>query len=122
MMTETELRIQANSPYNDGWTRQHYENELKNMTAQDNDAPPTPREVIAEVNPEAMFADGLDDAIIGYDAMGTVVYDYDKCTRIFVERDGMTNEEAFEFMEFNVVGSYVGDFTPVFVNTFKDLT
>jgi hypothetical protein len=32
-----------------------------------------------------------------------------------MRRDGMTQEEAYEFLDFNVVGSYVGDLTPIFV-------
>ena len=32
----------------------------------------------------------------------------------------MTYEEAEEFMEYNVVGAWVGDKTPVFVNTDKE--
>ena len=33
-----------------------------------------------------------------------------------MERDSMTEHEAHEFMEFNVVNSYVGDFTPIFIH------
>ena len=73
-------------------------------------------DIISDINPEAMFADGFDAAIIGYDANCTVVYDYDKCMKILMERDSMTEHEAHEFMEFNVVGAYVGDFTPIFIH------
>jgi hypothetical protein len=31
-VSETKLRVQANSPYNDGWTKQFYENELEKVT------------------------------------------------------------------------------------------
>ena len=76
------------------------------------------RSFISDVNGEALFADGFDDAIMGYDAVGyRVVYDYDKCMEILQERDGMTPSESHEFMEFNVVGAYVGDFTPLFIHT-----
>jgi hypothetical protein len=44
-----------------------------------------------------------------------VIYDEDKCIQILMERDGMTDEEAIEFFEFNVVGAYVGEYTPVYV-------
>tara|TARA_Y100001938_G_C8038008_1_gene404497 strand:+ start:416 stop:703 length:288 start_codon:yes stop_codon:yes gene_type:complete len=81
------------------------------------------RSFISDVNSEALFADGFDAAIIGYDANAyRVVYDYDKCMEILMNGqpegyDGMTKEEAHEFMEFNVVGAYVGDFTPLFIHT-----
>ena len=32
-----------------------------------------------------------------------VVYDYDKCVNIFMQREGWTEEEAIEWMEYNVV-------------------
>jgi len=66
----------------------------------------------------ALVADGFDDAIIGIGRQfntDIVVYDEEKCIKILMERDGMTDEEAEEFFEFNVVGAYVGEHTPVFV-------
>ena len=32
-ISETQLRVQANSPYNDGWTKEFYEKELKRYNA-----------------------------------------------------------------------------------------
>jgi hypothetical protein len=31
-VSETKLRVQANSPYNDGWTKEFYEKELEKVT------------------------------------------------------------------------------------------
>ena len=74
-------------------------------------------DIISDINPDAVFADGFDEAIIGYDAVGfRVVYDYDKCSEILMKRDGGTIHDAHEYMEFNVVGAYVGDFTPIFIH------
>lgn len=67
---------------------------------------------------EALYADGFEDAIIGVGRQfntDVVVYDEEKCIQILMERDGMTDEEAEEFFEFNVVGAYVGEHTPIFV-------
>tara|TARA_R110000824_G_scaffold266851_1_gene455873 strand:- start:871 stop:1131 length:261 start_codon:yes stop_codon:yes gene_type:complete len=76
-------------------------------------------EEIAELNPEAMMADGFDDAILGLcKQFGTeplVAYDYEQCIQILMDRDSMTRDEALDFMEFNVIGSYVGMHTPVFI-------
>ena len=78
----------------------------------------TKKEQIADLNPESLFADGFDNALIGYDASSfCAVYDYTNCLDILHKRDSMTPEEAHEYMEFNVVGAYVGDFTPTFVHT-----
>ena len=78
------------------------------------------RKQLAEVNPQALLADGLDDALIGYARRcgqpELAVYDYDKAVSIFMSRDGMTYEEAVEFMEFNVVGAWMGENTPLFLH------
>lgn len=80
-----------------------------------------PKEIIRELagtNPDAMHADGFEDALIGTVerfGMGPVLlYDYDKCIEILVDRDGMTHEEAAEFFEFNTLGAFVGEGTPCF--------
>ena len=74
---------------------------------------------IAEINPEAMLADGFDDAILGmcvqFGAEPLVAYDYEKWVEILIERDGMTRIEAIDFIQFNVIGAYVGLNTPVFI-------
>ena len=76
------------------------------------------REWIGEQNPEALFADGYEDAIMGYAQQGTkqplVVYDAEKCIEILMNRDGMDREEAQEFFEFNTLGSWMGEGTPLF--------
>jgi len=65
-----------------------------------------------------LVADGFDEAIIGIGRQfntEVVIYDEDKCLEILVLRDQMTPEEAEEFFEFNVVGAYVGEHTPIYV-------
>lgn len=67
-----------------------------------------------------LFADGFDDAIVGLGICFNsykVIYDKNKVIEI-LEKD-MSHEEAIEFFEFNIIGSYVGDETPVFL---EDLT
>jgi len=66
---------------------------------------------------EILFADGLDGAIIGVDHNIRVVYDIDAIIKILIDRDGMTDEEALEFAEFNIFGAYVGEKTPIYVYT-----
>jgi len=69
---------------------------------------------------EFMIADGLDDAIIGVDPVKlVVVYSIAKILEILMERDGMKQEEAIEFFDFNIAGSYVGERTPIWLD---DLT
>lgn len=73
------------------------------------------KEEIANTNPDALFADGFDQAILGVTTQCVVVYSANRCISILEERDGMTEEEAVEFFDFNVAGAYVGENTPVFV-------
>ena len=65
-------------------------------------------------------ADGLEEAIIGVGGRmnmpDVLIYSYNKCVEIFMKRDGMSHEEAVEWMEFNVVGAWVGETTPIFVH------
>ena len=44
-----------------------------------------------------------------------VAYDTAKIIGILCERDGMEDDEAAEFFEFNIAGAYVGDRTPIFI-------
>ena len=76
-------------------------------------------EEITDISPEAMLADGFDDAILGmcvqFGSEPVVAYDFNKCVEILIERDGMEREEAIDFINFNVIGAYVGLNTPVFI-------
>lgn len=61
-----------------------------------------------------LLADGFEDAILGLDVAGSrTVYSVRKCLEVMMQRDGMTEEEATEYFEFNVRGSYMGDATPI---------
>jgi hypothetical protein len=74
------------------------------------------KENISEFNPEALLADGLDNALIGYSTKGNAIYSITKIIEIFIERDGMSQEEATEFFDFNVDGAYVGEYTPIYIH------
>lgn len=58
-----------------------------------------------------------DEAIVGVSTDGRIVYDYDKVITILMETDGMTEEDALEYADFNIVGAYVGPLTPLFIYT-----
>ena len=62
---------------------------------------------------EILKADGLDEAIIGIDEGSyRLIYSKTKCIEIFVN-EGMDVEDALEHYYYNVVGSYVGEKTPI---------
>jgi len=66
---------------------------------------------------EILLADGFEDAFIGiaesYGSAPKACYNYDTCIDILMK--DMDEGEAIEFMEFNVAGAYVGEFTPAFI-------
>jgi len=74
---------------------------------------------VAANNDEAIFFDGYEDAIIGVaercSMAPLVVYDAKKCVEILMTRDGMSEEDAHEFFEFNTLGCWAGDNTPLFL-------
>jgi hypothetical protein len=66
--------------------------------------------------------DGFDDAIIGPASIwrsntmvSVLVYDAELMRSTLMTRDGMSMEEAREFIEFNIEGAYIGEDTPVLV-------
>jgi hypothetical protein len=78
----------------------------------------TAREWLSENLDEILLADGFDDALIGYaysPGRGDVaVYDAGRCIEILIQQ-GMDEEEAWEFFEYNTEGAWVGKGTPVFL-------
>lgn len=76
-------------------------------------------DALSDLNPDAYIADGFKDAYIGHTALSparqpVAVYDAVKCIEVLM-RDGASRIEALEYFEFNVVGAYVGNNTPIFV-------
>ena len=97
-------------------------------------------ELILESNPEALFLDGFDDAIIGISErinFGPVVnYDKGKIIEILakdMEPDEESIDEhggdvesakqfmAMEYFDFNVAGSYMGEHTPLITTTDSEI-
>ena len=63
----------------------------------------------------------IDDAILGVARRcgqpDILSYDVAKILDILVTRDGMDDQEATEYFEYNIQGAWVGEFTPCFVYT-----
>jgi len=95
-------------------------------------------EEIAEINPEALILDGFDEAIIGIAErinLGPVVaYDKEKIIEILMGEMTLTEEDfekelqegesiegikykiSLEYFEFNIIGGWMGEFTPIFIS------
>ena len=70
------------------------------------------RAKIAEVNPEAILWDDLDAAIIGIDVDNIAVYDIHKIELEIMRLHECTFEEAVDWVEYNILTAYVGEWTP----------
>jgi len=73
---------------------------------------------------ELLLLDGLDEAFVGVITRfgmddPVAIYDRDKIIEILV-RDGSSWEEAEEHFGFNIIGAWVGDQTPFFLNTMPE--
>lgn len=65
-------------------------------------------------------ADGFDDAFIGFfERCGqpvVLVYDFEKVVEVLIKRDGMTRDDAEEYVQFNILGAWVGEGTPALLH------
>lgn len=73
-----------------------------------------------------LLMDGFDDAFIGFTTpfnMPTLaVYSHAKMINVLMFRDGMSYEDADEYIEFNCIGAYVGEQTPIIMFEMTDIT
>ena len=85
---------------------------------------PTPlreriNEILLQQDENALLMDGFDEALIGFSQRINepllAVYSYSKMMNSLMERDGMTDEEAMEYIDYNCVGAWVGEQTPIIV-------
>ncbi len=63
---------------------------------------------------DILKADGFDKAVIGIelDTM-RLIYSKLKCVEVIMLTADLSYDEAIEFLDFNVFGSYVGELTPI---------
>jgi hypothetical protein len=67
---------------------------------------------------DVLFADGFDDAIIGFDPnLWRVVYSRNKCIEILM-KEGDSELDAIDFLEYNTFNTFVGEKTPVWAEDF----
>lgn len=77
------------------------------------------KDFLMEMTDEVVIADGLSDAFIGLAQVGkesktVAVYDSVKIIKILMD-SGLTQDEAVEYYEYNILGAYVGEATPVYL-------
>ena len=65
---------------------------------------------------ELLFADGYDEAVLGVSLDGKVIYDVEIMLEITMEMLDAIYDEAWEYLEFNTFGAYVGEKTPIYIH------
>jgi hypothetical protein len=65
---------------------------------------------------QLVTVDGYDDAILGIDSKSyRVIYDADEMVDILMETEDLTEEEALEYLDYNVFNAWIGDQTPIYL-------
>lgn len=79
------------------------------------------REELSDRYPDLLVMEPrYDVAIVGVvNRIGTtaICYDESKVIEILMNEDGMEYEEAREYYDFNILGAWVGETTPFFLET-----
>ena len=83
-------------------------------------------EILTDENLDAIIYDGMDEALIGVyrgdiarpnmQESSIAIYSYVKFIEIYIKRDGMSEEEAVEFFDYNVAGGYIGELQPIVID------
>ena len=80
---------------------------------------------VAQHNEDAIIYPDMAEALIGiceqYGRPIVAAYDYNKCIKILMENNiDWYEHEAIEYFYVNIIGTAVGDSTPVFITLYDD--
>jgi len=74
---------------------------------------------LQNIGEEALLMDGFDEALIGFSKRINepllAVYKWQRMVQILKNRDKMSYEEAVEYIEYNCLGAWIGEQTPIIV-------
>jgi hypothetical protein len=72
---------------------------------------------IKEEYPDLLTLDGFDEAILGVvERINLQVFCYDRNKIINILMRDMNLEDAMEYYEYNILGAYMGESTPVYLD------
>ena len=76
--------------------------------------------MISEEHPDLLTLDGFDEAIIGVvERAGLLAVCYDKSKILRILMRDMSEIQAIEYYEFNILGAYMGEHTPVYLDVME---
>lgn len=66
---------------------------------------------------DAIVMPDFDNALIGVSTDGNAIYDYYKMLEVLINRDGMTEEEAADYISYNTLRAlpYAGEKKPIVI-------
>ena len=75
--------------------------------------------MIDDENDSPLLMDGFEQALIGFgqriNEPLVAIYSWSKMVDVLMIRDGMTDDEAIEYISYNCQGAWVGERTPIIV-------
>jgi hypothetical protein len=78
------------------------------------------RDRLLEINSEMILWDNMDDAVIGYNPTTLkAVYDIDKLIECCIRNYEMDIDEAIEWVEYNIISTHVGTYTPEHIYVYE---
>lgn len=86
----------------------------------------THRDILVEIGLEDSIVfenPDYDSAIVGYDENSQrIIYDYEKMVEHLMNKDGMTYEDAVEFIDYNTIRAcaYMSDGAPIILRNITD--
>ena len=76
-------------------------------------------EHLEQLGETALLMDGFDEACIGFSQRINepllAVYQWQKMVQILKKRDKMDYEQAVEYIDYNCLGAWIGEQTPIIV-------
>ena len=74
---------------------------------------------LEDIGEQVLLMDGFEHAIIGFSQRINepllAVYNHDLMIQTLMKRDNMTYDEADEYIQYNCIGAWVGEQTPIIV-------
>jgi len=73
-------------------------------------------EIFSSMDKEILTIDGFDEAFIGFSQrcgqLRLANYSLSGMIKVLVDRDGMDEDEALEYIGYNCIGAWLGEYTP----------
>lgn len=82
----------------------------------------TKEEFMLGSDTESFLFSDFEEALVGYDTSRRAIYDYNKMIQVLKNRDGMTEEEAISWIDYNTIrtAEYLEGKAPIILVPFEE--